>query len=441
MRRVGKAPPGHKLHTQIDAVETWLTTLEARRQGASAWSPRRALDAQMVYLAALESAAVALWMEERDIATLAAQGAVEQAMRRFVVKKEWHVRARVFLSFMGIGAYDVARPTWDIDAQNDAIAAMWDCAREIRWRVSVLRSDWIRAQRAKRSLWDRTGGFPDTLLTWFDKARVTHGGRLQLDGAALPGTHAADLLEEINGHFGALAGDMVIPHAPEALRFAQSYLTRAETRRDLAVGALSTSTAPSEPSAEKKVQLLDAFREHTEAGNPIAPLLGFVDAVQIYGLSSTRIVREYDPLSDATTLIIPPLPRLALEFLGTARDGDGWRAHAERAAMTLGWEDAETEPGRSASDRRAREAKGAALRAMKPSELLRRVGKFQQGGRSLAKIAADHAMPKEDLEALVAKAQRRKRDAERKRTNRRTASTPHRGHAADIARCPRSETH
>jgi hypothetical protein len=406
MRRVGKAPPGHKFHTRTDVVEAWLTTLEARRQGASAWSPRRAFDGQMVYLAALESAAVALWMEERDIAALVAQGAVEQAMRRDVVKREWHVRARVFLSFMGIGAYDVARPTWDIDAQNYAIAGMWNCAREIRWRVSVLRSDWIRAQRAKRSLWDRTDGFPDTLLTWFDKARVTPGGLLKLDGAALPGTHAAEILEETNGHFAALAGDMVIPHAPEALRFVQSYLTRAETRRDLAVGALTTSTAPPEPSA--KAQLFDAFREHTEARNPIAPLLGFVDAVHLYGLSPTRIVREYDPLSDATTPIIPPLPRLALEFLGTARDGDGWRAHADRAVVTLGWEDAETEPGRSASDRRAREAKGAALRAKTPTQFLRWYRNCTKR-RKPAKVAADHGLTAGELAALYERALRSER--------------------------------
>lgn len=406
MPRVGKTPVGHKLPTRHDAVEAWLATLEARRQGASAWSPRRALDAQMIYLAALESATVALWMEERDIAALVAQGAIEQATRRAVVNKDWRVRARAFLTFMDLGAYEVARPTRDIDAQNVALAGMWECARVIRQRVSVLRSDLIRAQRAKRSPWDRTDGFPDALLTWFDKARVTHGGRLELDAWALPGTHAAEDVEEINGHFAALAGDTVIPHAPEALRFVQSYLARAEVWRDLAVGALTTSTAPPEPSA--KAQLFDAFREHTEARNPIAPLLGFVDAVHLYGLSPTRIVRGYDPLSNVTTPIIPPLPHLALEFLGSARDGDGWRAHAERAVMTLGWRDAETEPGRSASDRRAREAKGAALRAKTPTQFLRWYRNCTKR-RKPAKVAADHGLTAGELAALYERALRSER--------------------------------
>lgn len=76
--------------------------------------------------------------------------------------------------------------------------------------------------------------------------------------------------------------------------------------------------------------------------------------------------------------------------------------------MTLGWRDAETEPGRSASDRRAREAKGAALRAKTPTQFLRWYRNCTKR-RKPAKVAADHGLTAGELAALYERALRSER--------------------------------
>lgn len=346
MPKLVNGPRGSKRPMPLDAAEEFLQQLEAQRPNDEAWSPRRAFDAQMIYLAALEGCTVATFAEQGDARVLAEQGHAEHAARRLVALRRWRDRVGPVTIYAALAALEAADLTRSRARQDVAIAALFHSAREIRWRVAMIRPDLERSLRLCPLPWDRHAGFGEAMLPWFEVARTNPIGRLKL---ATPGAVHPDVFDELNGHFALLAGDPVVPPLSRSLQLVHDCLSSAAARWEL-VGTVSPPTRVRSPWE----QLLDLLDELHKERHPLAPLLGFVEAVRLFGLSTTRMWQRSAPGSGASTIVVPRLPLLAAETLASARRGDGARNHAERAVQTLGWRAADLSNAERARTKRLR---------------------------------------------------------------------------------------